>query len=105
VLRPERLEDELGSLKTERDVEVGRNELGHATDRRTFGSRGAGEANLTWASVREWPLRTRVSYGRTANTVSFVTAPPALMVRRQHPGRGTFRMEGPTARTCEKTAG
>jgi hypothetical protein len=36
VLRPERLEDELGSLETERDVEVGRNELGHATivDRR-----------------------------------------------------------------------
>jgi hypothetical protein len=35
VLRPERLEDELGRLETEWDVEVGRNELGHATNRRT----------------------------------------------------------------------
>ena len=35
VLRPERLEDELGSLETERDIEVGRNELGHETNRRT----------------------------------------------------------------------
>src|SRR5947207_15753365 len=31
VLRPERLEDELGSLETVRDVEVGRDELCHAT--------------------------------------------------------------------------
>jgi hypothetical protein len=30
VLGPERLEDELGSLETERDVEVGRDELGHS---------------------------------------------------------------------------
>ena len=35
VLGPERLEDELGSLETERDLEVGRNELGHATNSRT----------------------------------------------------------------------
>jgi hypothetical protein len=33
VLRAERLENELGSLETERDVEVGRDELGHAADR------------------------------------------------------------------------
>src|ERR671918_773309 len=33
VLRAERLENELGSLETERDVEVARDELGHATDR------------------------------------------------------------------------
>ena len=51
VLGPERLEDELGGLETERNVEVGRNELGHATDHRTS-ARGkrAGEATLTWAS-------------------------------------------------------
>jgi hypothetical protein len=35
VLRPERLEDELGRLETEWDVEVGRNEVGHPTNRRT----------------------------------------------------------------------
>src|SRR5439155_9106082 len=35
VLGPERLEDELGSLENERDAEVGRDELGHATNRRT----------------------------------------------------------------------
>jgi RimJ/RimL family protein N-acetyltransferase len=35
VFGPERLEHELGSLETVRDIEVGRDELGHATDRRT----------------------------------------------------------------------
>ena len=52
VLRPERLEDELGSLETERDVEAGRDELGHATDRRTS-AQGLGKRIITWASVRE----------------------------------------------------
>jgi uncharacterized protein YndB with AHSA1/START domain len=42
VLRAERLEYELGSLETQRDVEVGRNELSHAPNRRTStrGERG-----------------------------------------------------------------
>jgi hypothetical protein len=54
VLRPERLEDELGSLETERDVEVGRNELGHATDRRTSARGNLGsESHL--GQVRECP--------------------------------------------------
>ena len=35
VLGPQRLQDELGGLEPERDLEIGRDELGHATDRRT----------------------------------------------------------------------
>jgi hypothetical protein len=56
VLRPERLEDELGSLETERDVEVGRDDLGHATDRRRSAPGELGKRTLTWASVRKCPL-------------------------------------------------
>jgi hypothetical protein len=35
VLRPERFEHELGGLQPERDLEFGRDELGHTVDRRT----------------------------------------------------------------------
>jgi hypothetical protein len=51
VLRSERLEDELGSLETERDVEVGRDELGDGTDRRTLAQAEPGKPIVTWASV------------------------------------------------------
>jgi hypothetical protein len=42
VLGPERLQDELGSLEPEWHVEVGRHELGHATDRRRSAQRRTG---------------------------------------------------------------
>ena len=53
VLRPERLEDELGSLETVQDVEVGRDELGHATDRRTSTKGELRKRIITWATVSE----------------------------------------------------
>jgi len=46
-----------------------------------------------------------VSYDATATTARCVTVRPARRVSRQHPGRGTLRIEGPTSRTCEKWDG
>jgi hypothetical protein len=52
VLTSERLEHELGSLVTERDLEVGRDELGHATDRRASAQVQLGKRTSVWANVR-----------------------------------------------------
>src|SRR5205085_10048632 len=53
VLGAERLEHELRRLEPPRDVEVARNELVHATDRRTFAHVEPGERIVTWASVTQ----------------------------------------------------
>jgi hypothetical protein len=53
VLGSERLEDKLGGLDSERDLEIGRDELGHATDRRTSTEVESGKAIVAWASVQE----------------------------------------------------
>ncbi len=45
MLGTERLQDELGSHETERDVEVGGNEVGHAINRRTHCSEEVSEPN------------------------------------------------------------
>ena len=51
----ERLEHELRRLEPPRDVEVARDELVHATDRRTSAQVGAGKRIITCASVRMSP--------------------------------------------------
>ena len=54
VLGAERLEHELRRLEPPRDVEVARDEVLHATDRRTLAQGAPGKRIVTCASVREW---------------------------------------------------
>jgi hypothetical protein len=53
VLGVERLEHELRRLEPPRDVEVARDELLHATDRRTLAQGAPGKRIVTWPSVPE----------------------------------------------------
>jgi hypothetical protein len=59
VLGVERLEHELRRLEPPRDVEVARDELVHATDRRTLAQVEPGEPIVTWASFPKRRLKRR----------------------------------------------
>src|SRR5829696_771664 len=78
VLRPERLEDELGSLETERDVEVGRDELGHATNRRTSAQQEPGRASSRVTRSGASPAAPRLALSRRRSRVRVPSLPSLL---------------------------
>ena len=83
----ERLENELGSLETERDGEVGRDELGHTTDRRRLCPHVGGDDKMRECrrprSLRcRWPsCSSRASAGLSASMSSTTRTPACSLTR------------------------